>query len=209
MCTAHEREGEPSAETRGVSVCERDEHVRALASARVCLSACASPCSAGCLPPERCAVSTVCRARLRRAPLAAMDHPTTESFVFVKTDVDAECDDDDDAEMSRSPSASRSPPLSAREREPAPIALFAISGAGAGGGKRGVGRLVDSTQADDRRMIHLVRDRPLLYARSNLPVASYQAQVKKLWREVADIMAWTGTYLTASSLIIYTDLPIY
>lgn len=64
----------------------------------------------------------------------------------------------------------------------------------AAGGKRGVGRLVDSTQADDRRMIYLVRERPLLYARSNLPVASYHSQVKKLWREVADIMGWTGNF---------------
>lgn len=55
-----------------------------------------------------------------------------------------------------------------------------------------VGRLVDSSQADDRRMIALVRTRRLLYARTNMPVASYYAQVKALWKEVADEMGWTG-----------------
>lgn len=76
-----------------------------------------------------------------------------------------------------------------------------VAGGGAGGPvKRGVGRLVDSTQADDRRMIYLVRERPLLYARSNLPVASYHSQVKKLWREVADLMGWTGKYTKLLSL---------
>uniref|UniRef100_A0A2A4JH56 MADF domain-containing protein n=1 Tax=Heliothis virescens TaxID=7102 RepID=A0A2A4JH56_HELVI len=54
-----------------------------------------------------------------------------------------------------------------------------------------VGRLVDCSQADDRRMIRLVRERPLLYARNNMPVASYYSQVKKLWQEVADLMDWT------------------
>ncbi|CAG9134769.1 unnamed protein product [Plutella xylostella] len=54
-----------------------------------------------------------------------------------------------------------------------------------------VGRLVDSSQADDRRMIALVRTRRLLYARTNMPVASYYAQVKALWKEVADEMGWT------------------
>lgn len=56
-----------------------------------------------------------------------------------------------------------------------------------------VGRLVDCSQADDRRMIRLVRERPLLYARNNMPVASYYAHVKKLWQQVADLMGWTGT----------------
>ncbi|PZC73913.1 hypothetical protein B5X24_HaOG208654 [Helicoverpa armigera] len=54
-----------------------------------------------------------------------------------------------------------------------------------------VGRLVDCSQADDRRMIRLVRERPLLYARNNMPVASYYARVKKLWQQVADLMGWT------------------
>ncbi|XP_063625514.1 uncharacterized protein LOC134797220 [Cydia splendana] len=54
-----------------------------------------------------------------------------------------------------------------------------------------VGRLVDSSQADDRRMIQLVRERRLLYARNNMPVASYYSQVKQLWQEVADHMGWT------------------
>ncbi|XP_028042080.1 uncharacterized protein LOC114251873 isoform X3 [Bombyx mandarina] len=54
-----------------------------------------------------------------------------------------------------------------------------------------VGRLVDCNQAEDRKMIRLVRDRPLLYARSNMPVASYYAQVKMLWQEVADDMGWS------------------
>ncbi|KAG6451146.1 hypothetical protein O3G_MSEX006953 [Manduca sexta] len=54
-----------------------------------------------------------------------------------------------------------------------------------------VGRLVDSNQADDRKMIRLVRERPLLYARNNMPVASYYTQVKLLWQEVADEMGWS------------------
>ncbi|KAI8439053.1 hypothetical protein MSG28_012924 [Choristoneura fumiferana] len=62
--------------------------------------------------------------------------------------------------------------------------------AGAAAGPE-VGRLVDSSQADDRRMIALVRARRLLYARNNMPVASYYSQVKKLWQEVADNMGWT------------------
>ncbi|KAI5631268.1 alcohol dehydrogenase transcription factor myb/SANT-like domain-containing protein [Phthorimaea operculella] len=53
---------------------------------------------------------------------------------------------------------------------------------------KAVGRLVDSSQADDRRMIALVRARRLLYARNNMPVASYYAQVKQLWEEVANEM---------------------
>ncbi|CAB3230278.1 unnamed protein product [Arctia plantaginis] len=62
----------------------------------------------------------------------------------------------------------------------------------AGAGSVGeVGRLVDSSQADDRRMIALVRERPLLYARNNMPVASYYTQVKTLWHEVANEMGWT------------------
>lgn len=70
----------------------------------------------------------------------------------------------------------------------------ASAGAVAGGVDKGeVGRLVDSSQADDRRMIRLVRERPLLYARNNMPVASYYTQVKKLWHQVADEMGWTGT----------------
>lgn len=55
-----------------------------------------------------------------------------------------------------------------------------------------VGRLVDSSQADDRRLIRLVRARRLLYARNNMPVASFYAQVKSLWEEVAGEMGWSG-----------------
>lgn len=62
-----------------------------------------------------------------------------------------------------------------------------------GGAVAEVGRLVDSSQADDRRMIRLVRERSLLYARNNMPVASYYTQVKKLWQEVANKMGWSGT----------------
>lgn len=58
-----------------------------------------------------------------------------------------------------------------------------------------VGRLVDCSQADDRRLIQLVRERRLLYARNNMPVASYYNQVKRLWLEVANKMGWSGTYL--------------
>lgn len=65
--------------------------------------------------------------------------------------------------------------------------------AGSGGEAGGVGRLVDCSQAEDRRMIRLVRARPLLYARNNMPVASYYSQVKKLWQQVADSMGWSGT----------------
>ncbi|XP_038222697.1 uncharacterized protein LOC119840252 [Zerene cesonia] len=57
--------------------------------------------------------------------------------------------------------------------------------------KSDVGRMVDSGQADDRRLIRLVRDRQLLYARNNMPVASYYTQVKRLWDEVAREMGWT------------------
>ncbi|CAH0589316.1 unnamed protein product [Chrysodeixis includens] len=60
-----------------------------------------------------------------------------------------------------------------------------------GGGGGEVGRLVDCSQADDRRMIRLVRERRLLYARNNMPVASYYSQVKKLWEQVAREMGWT------------------
>lgn len=55
-----------------------------------------------------------------------------------------------------------------------------------------VGRMVDCSQADDRKMIRLVKERPLLFARNNMPVASFYAQVKRLWEEVAREMNWTG-----------------
>lgn len=55
-----------------------------------------------------------------------------------------------------------------------------------------VGRLVDSSQADDRRLIGLVRARRLLYSRNNMPVASFYVQVKALWEEVANEMGWSG-----------------
>lgn len=58
----------------------------------------------------------------------------------------------------------------------------------------GVGRMVDCSQADDRRLIRLVRERPLLYARNHLPVARYYSQVKRLWQDVAAAMAWSGEY---------------
>ncbi|KAJ0174903.1 hypothetical protein K1T71_010011 [Dendrolimus kikuchii] len=54
-----------------------------------------------------------------------------------------------------------------------------------------VGRRVESSQADDRRVIRLVRERPLLYTRNNMPVASYYSQVKLLWHEIAKEMGWT------------------
>lgn len=57
-----------------------------------------------------------------------------------------------------------------------------------------VGRMVDSSQSEDRKMIRLVRERPLLYARNNMPVASVYSRVKGLWREVAEEMGWSGTY---------------
>lgn len=41
-------------------------------------------------------------------------------------------------------------------------------------------------------MIALVRARRLLYARNNMPVASFYAQVKALWAEVAGQMGWSG-----------------
>ncbi|CAG9565099.1 unnamed protein product [Danaus chrysippus] len=59
--------------------------------------------------------------------------------------------------------------------------------------KGDVGRMVDCSQADDRRLIRLVRERRLLYARNNMPVASFYTQVKALWDEVAAAMGWTGT----------------
>lgn len=85
-----------------------------------------------------------------------------------------------------------------------------ISEASAGSAAE-VGRLVDSSQADDRRMIALVRERPLLYARNNMPVASYYTQVKTLWHEVATEMGWTGTNPThihtsyVSAIAIHLD----
>lgn len=57
-----------------------------------------------------------------------------------------------------------------------------------------VGRMVDSSQADDRRLIRLVRERRLLYARNNMPVASYYTQVKSLWDDVARLMGWSGNH---------------
>lgn len=57
-----------------------------------------------------------------------------------------------------------------------------------------IGKQVDCNQADDRKVINLVKKRRLLYARTNLPVASYYAQVKKLWYEVASEMGWSGQY---------------
>lgn len=87
----------------------------------------------------------------------------------------------------------------------------AEGGAGGGGGGGGeVGRLVDCSQADDRRMIRLVRERRLLYARNNMPVASYYSQVKKLWEQVAREMGWTGryTHYSAFSSIITMHVPI-
>ncbi|XP_013196538.1 uncharacterized protein LOC106139608 isoform X2 [Amyelois transitella] len=50
---------------------------------------------------------------------------------------------------------------------------------------------LESDVADDRKMIRLVRERRLLYARNNMPVASYHSQVKRLWQEVANKMGWT------------------
>lgn len=61
-------------------------------------------------------------------------------------------------------------------------------------GEPEVGRLVDSSQADDRRLIALVRSRRLLYSRNNMPVASFYAQVKALWEEVANEMGWSGKW---------------
>lgn len=58
-----------------------------------------------------------------------------------------------------------------------------------------VGRLVESNQADDRKMISLVKQRPLLFARCNMPIASYYSQVKLLWKEVADQMGCGGMIL--------------
>ncbi|XP_039756447.1 uncharacterized protein LOC120631085 [Pararge aegeria] len=64
-------------------------------------------------------------------------------------------------------------------------------GEGSERGKSDVGRMVDSSQADDRRLIRLVRERRLLYARNNMPVASYYTQVKNLWDDVARSMGWS------------------
>ncbi|XP_050347612.1 uncharacterized protein LOC126771650 [Nymphalis io] len=61
----------------------------------------------------------------------------------------------------------------------------------AGAGATAVGRMVDSSQADDRKLIRLVRERRLLYARNNMPVASYYTQVKNLWDDVAMKMDWS------------------
>lgn len=66
-----------------------------------------------------------------------------------------------------------------------------------------VGRMVDSSQAEDRKMIRLVRSRRLLYARSNMPVASYYTQVKGLWEEVAREMGWSGAYFYPVLLFVY------
>lgn len=82
------------------------------------------------------------------------------------------------------------------EEDGAPLAAVSAAARRAGParlGPRATGRLVESTQAEDRRLIALVGARPLLYARSTLPVASYYSQVKKLWQQVADLMGWTGT----------------
>ncbi|XP_045522047.1 uncharacterized protein LOC123712815 [Pieris brassicae] len=57
--------------------------------------------------------------------------------------------------------------------------------------QKDVGRLVDTGQADDRRLIRLVQARPVLYARNNMPVASYYTSVKRQWQEVAQEMDWT------------------
>ncbi|XP_045774314.1 uncharacterized protein LOC123873504 [Maniola jurtina] len=64
-------------------------------------------------------------------------------------------------------------------------------GEGKAEAKAEVGRMVDSSQADDRRLIRLVRARRLLYARNNMPVASYYTQVKNLWDDVAMHMGWS------------------
>lgn len=71
-------------------------------------------------------------------------------------------------------------------------ATSAAQDAAAAPGVKEVGRMVDSSQADDRKMIRLVRERRLLYARNNMPVASYYSRVKGLWREVAHEMDWSG-----------------
>lgn len=77
------------------------------------------------------------------------------------------------------------------------VKVEAAGGGGGGGeagaeGAGGVGRMVDSSQADDRKLIRLVRERRLLYARNNMPVASYYTQVKSLWDDVAAAMGWSG-----------------
>ncbi|XP_045451559.1 uncharacterized protein LOC123660547 [Melitaea cinxia] len=77
------------------------------------------------------------------------------------------------------------------------VKVEAAGGGGEAGGAAGaesagaVGRMVDSSQADDRKLIRLVRERRLLYARNNMPVASYYTQVKNLWDDVAAIMGWS------------------
>lgn len=54
-----------------------------------------------------------------------------------------------------------------------------------------VGKMVDSSQADDRKLIKLVKERKLLYARNNMPVASFFSRIKVLWEEVALEMNWS------------------
>lgn len=78
-----------------------------------------------------------------------------------------------------------------RRTEPSPAATAEPVAEVEADGAPEVGRLVDSSQADDRRMIRLVEARPLLYARNTLPVASYYTSVKELWQQVADEMGWT------------------
>ncbi|GBP46693.1 hypothetical protein EVAR_86946_1 [Eumeta japonica] len=75
----------------------------------------------------------------------------------------------------------------------------AAAAGGAPGPPPEVGRLVDSSHADDRKMIRLVRERRLLYARNNMPVASFYAQVKRLWEEVAAEMNWTAASTRADT----------
>lgn len=72
------------------------------------------------------------------------------------------------------------------------VKVAAGGGEGEAGADGAVGRMVDSSQADDRKLIRLVRERRLLYARNNMPVASYYTQVKNLWDDVAAAMGWSG-----------------
>lgn len=90
----------------------------------------------------------------------------------------------------------------AKNRRVAEMQTGVHAGVEVGAGVGEVGRLVDSSQADDRRVIRLVSERPLLYARNNMPVASYYSQVKKLWKEVADEMGWTGLFCSTKFLYI-------
>lgn len=55
-----------------------------------------------------------------------------------------------------------------------------------------IGKVVNSTQADDRKLIRLVKSRKVLYAKSKIPVTG----VKNKWREVAQAMGWSGKLLT-------------